>query len=151
VEAVAVTRFPVDGDGVTEFLASWIASLRVRPALQALVFGGITLAGLAVLDAEELARRLGLPVLVVNRKAPRDGELRDALCAAGLAERVALVERLPRAFSVGELYVSVAGSSQELAVQLLERLRGKSALPEPLRVAHLIARALVTGESRGRP
>ena len=151
VEAVAVTRFPVDGDGVTEFLAEWIASLRFRPALQAVVFGGITLAGLAVLDPEALAARLRLPVLVVNRRAPSDGELRDALCAAGLEARVALLESAPRAFPAGDLHASVSGASVEEAVRLLERVRGKSMLPEPLRVAHLIARALATGESRGRP
>ena len=150
VEAVALTRFPVDGDGVTEFLAEWIASLRFRPALQAVVFGGITLAGLAVLDSEALAGRLRVPVLVVNRREPRDAELREALCAAGLAARVALLESAPRAFAVGELHASASGASREHAVQLLERMRGKSLLPEPLRVAHLIARALATGESRGR-
>jgi len=36
------------------------------------------------------------------------------------------------------------------AALLLARTRGKSALPEALRLAHLIARAIATGESRGR-
>ncbi|MCZ6596076.1 MAG: DUF99 family protein, partial [Planctomycetota bacterium] len=70
VESVAIARFPVDGDGVTDFLADWIASLRSRPALQCLLFSGITLAGLAVLEPQRLAGRLGLPVVVVNRKPP---------------------------------------------------------------------------------
>ena len=150
VEAVALTRFPVDGDGVTEFLGDWIESLRFRPALQALVFGGITLAGLALLDPEALARRLAVPVLVVNRRPPRDEALRHALCAAGLEERVAQLEREPAAFPVGDLHASLSGAGPELAAILLERTRGKSALPEPLRIAHLIARALATGQSRGR-
>jgi endonuclease V-like protein UPF0215 family len=151
VEAVALTRFPVDGDGVTDFLGTWIESLRFRPALQAVVFGGITLAGLALLDPEALALRLALPVLVVNRKPPQDAGLRDALRAAGLETRLPQVDRAPAAFPVGELHVSVSGASRQEAALLLERTRGKSALPEPLRLAHLIARALATGESRGRP
>jgi endonuclease V-like protein UPF0215 family len=150
VEAVALTRFPVDGDGVTEFLGAWIESLRFRPALQAVVFGGITLAGLALLDPEALARRLGVPVLVVNRRPPRDEALREALCAAGLEARIAQIERAPEAFPVGELHASVSGATPQEAALLLGRTRGKSALPEPLRVAHLIARALATGQSRGR-
>lgn len=150
VEAVVLTHFPVDGDGVTEFLGAWIDSLRFRPALQAVVFGGITLAGLALLDPEALAQRLAVPVLVVNRKPPRDAGLREALCAAGLEARIAQVERAPTAFPLGDLHASVSGASREEAAFLLERTRGKSALPEPLRVAHLIARALATGESRGR-
>ena len=34
VEGVAVTRFPIDGSGVTDFLAAWIAGLRFLPGLQ---------------------------------------------------------------------------------------------------------------------
>lgn len=150
VEAVALTRFPVDGDGVTAFLADWIEALRFRPALQAVVFGGITLAGLALLDPEALALRLAVPVLVLNRRAPRDAGLRRALRAAGLEARVAQLERAPAAFPLGPLHVSVSGASREEAALLLERTRRKSPLPEPLRVAHLIARAIATGQSRGR-
>jgi endonuclease V-like protein UPF0215 family len=150
VEAVAVTRFPVDGEGVTAFLAEWIEALRFRPALQGVVFGGITLAGLALLDPEALAQRLAVPVLVLNRRRPRDAALRDALLAAGLADRISLLERAPAAFPHGQLHVSVCGASREEAAALLASSRRKASLPEPLRVAHLIARAIATGESRGR-
>jgi endonuclease V-like protein UPF0215 family len=34
VEAVAVTEFPVDGAGATEFLIDWIRGLRLHPTLQ---------------------------------------------------------------------------------------------------------------------
>lgn len=152
VEAVAVTEFPVDGDGVTDFLADWVAALRIRPALQALVLGGITIAGLAVVDAGRLAERLGLPILIVNRRDPTNHRLEAALRAAGLEERIALVERTPPAYPVGErLFLAAAGAGPERAAALVRATRGKSALPEPLRLAHLIARALVEGESRGRP
>lgn len=150
VEAVALTRFPVDGEAATAFLANWIESLRFRPALHAVFFGGITLAGLALLEPEALALRLGIPVLVLNRKPPRDEGLRDALRAAGLVDRIALLERAPVAFAHGDLHLSVSGASREEALALLACTRRKAALPEPLRIAHLVARAVATGESRGR-
>jgi hypothetical protein len=150
VEAVAITRFPVDGDAVTEFLGEWIERLRFRDALHAVFFGGITLAGLGLLDPLALARRLDLPVLVVNRRPPRDERLSEALRAAGLEARIAQLVRAPESFAVGDLHLSASGARREEAEQLLVRTRGKSALPEALRVAHLIARALATGESRGR-
>lgn len=152
VEAVAVTEFPVDGDGVTAFLADWIEGLRIRPVLQAVVFGGITVAGLGVLDPNALAERLGLPVLVVNRRAPENERLERALRAAGLADRIALLHRAPPAWRLdGGLHASAAGIDTAGATALLERIRRKSNLPEPLRLAHLVARAVATGESRGRP
>src|SRR5437879_11622904 len=65
VESVAVTTFAVDGERATSFLAGWVAGLRVRTSLQAVVLGGITIAGLGVIDLAELAERLSRPVLAV--------------------------------------------------------------------------------------
>ena len=151
VEAVAVTRFAVDGEDVSAFLAEWIGGLRFRPALHGLLFNGITLAGLAVLDPEELARQCGLPVLVVNRKRPQNQRLAAALDKAGLGHRRALLERAPPSRELeGGLYASAAGMDPATAADWVRATRQKSDLPEALRLAHLIARALVDGESRGR-
>jgi endonuclease V-like protein UPF0215 family len=152
VEGVVVTRFPVDGEGATEFLAGWIEDLRFRPGLQGLVLGGITLAGLGVVDVPALSQQLALPVIVVNRRDPSEHRLADALRAAGLPERIETVKHCPPPFRApGGLFLACAGTNPEQAARLVEAARRKSDLPEPLRLAHLIARAVVTGESRGRP
>ncbi len=152
VESVAVTRFPVDGDRITDFLGDWIASLRFRPALQGLLFSGITLAGLSVLEPRRLSERLALPVVVVNRKPPTDEPLRLALRSAGFPDRVALLGAAPEPFRADpQLHAAVAGAPAAWARLLIARTRGKSDLPEALRVAHMIARAIETGESRGKP
>jgi endonuclease V-like protein UPF0215 family len=151
IESVAVGRFPVDGEDVTGYLAGWIGGLRTRAALQGVILGGITVAGLAVVDATELADRLGLPVLVVTRRNPAGSDLANALRAAGLERRLALLGRVPRAFGVREgLYLAHAGTSRAEAERLVRASLAKSRLPEPLRVAHLIGQAIVLGESRGR-
>jgi hypothetical protein len=151
VEGIATTRFAVDGEGVTAFLAAWIGGLRFRPALQAVVLGGITLAGLAVVDVVTLAAASGLPVLVVNRRAPTNRDLEAALRAAGLASRLPVLARTPPSFAVNEhLHAACAGIARPEAEALLVAIRRKGELPEPLRLAHLVARAVATGESRGR-
>jgi endonuclease V-like protein UPF0215 family len=152
VEAVAITRFPVDGAGATDFLARWVNGLRLRPALQAVVVGGITIAGLGILEVDRFSRELGRPVLVVNRRAPTNDRLLHALERAGLSERLAAVERTPAARAVGSrLFVAAAGMGPEEVVAVVRAVRRKSELPEALRVSHLVARAVATGESRGRP
>ena len=152
VEAVAVTDFPVDGAGSAEFLASWIAGLRFASGLHGVVLGGITIAGLGIVDIEALAAELELPVMTVNRQAPTNDRLNQALEAAGLAERIDIVERAPGAWELDRgLWVAHAGASREEAQRLLGASRGKSRLPEPLRLAHLIGSAVATGQSRGRP
>lgn len=151
IESVAMGGFPVDGEDVTGYLAGWISGLRTRPALQGVIVGGITMAGLAVVDVADLAERLELPVLVVTRRNPVASELADALRSAGLDHRLALLARVPRAFGVGEgLYLAHAGTSRADAERLVLSSIAKSRLPEPLRVAHLIGQAIVLRESRGR-
>jgi endonuclease V-like protein UPF0215 family len=152
VEVVSVTEFPIDGENVADFLAGWIESLRVKPALQGILFGGITIAGLAVIDVHALSTQLGVPVVIVNRREPSDGRLIEALESAGLIHRRAILERAPPARCInGRIYAASAGGDPSAAVSLVRATLGKSDLPEPLRLAHLIARAIVTGESRGRP
>jgi hypothetical protein len=119
--------------------------------LQAVILGGITIAGLGIIDVTALAERLGLAVLVVTRHNPARSELADALKAAGLPDRLALLERIPRAYGIGEgLYLAHAGVPRVEAERLLTATLGKARLPEPLRVAHLIGQAIVLRESRGR-
>jgi endonuclease V-like protein UPF0215 family len=151
VEAVAIGAFAVDGDDATGYLAGWIGGLRFRASLQAVLLGGITLAGLAVVDVRALAQRLSLPVLVATRRAPSDAELVAALTAAGLAARIPLVTGAPRAARLGDgLFVAQAGTTDAEAARLVSACLRKAQLPEPLRVAHLVGAALVRGESRGR-
>jgi uncharacterized protein len=151
VESVAVTGFPVDGEDATGFLAEWIGGLRCRPSVQAVVLGGITIAGLGLVDIDALATRLGTPVLAVTRHDPAESELRRALLAAGLDARLPILERCPSAQRLGDgLYVSAAGIAADDSAFLIRGSLGKSRMPEPLRVAHLIGRALASGESHGR-
>jgi endonuclease V-like protein UPF0215 family len=151
VEGVAISRFPIDGDGVSEFLARWIIGLRFHPAAQAIVFGGITIAGLALIDAPALAAATGIPVLIVNRRPPQDAGVAQALCAAGFAERLETLARAPQSIALASgLHVAFAGAGERAARELIAASTRKSALPEPLRVAHLIAAALERGASRGR-
>ena len=151
IESVAVGGFPVDGEDITGYLAGWIGGSRARPALQGVILGGITVAGLAVVDMGDLAERLGLPIMAVTRRNPAGSDLAEALRAAGLEHRLALLERAPRAFGVAEgLYLAHAGATRAEAERLVVSSLAKSRLPEPLRVAHLIGQAIALGESRGR-
>ncbi len=151
VETVALGSFPVDGDDATGFLAAWIGGLRGLASAQGLLLGGITLAGLGVVDVPALARRLSKPVLVATRRPPSDDPLVQALRTAGLEERIPIVERSPRARRIADgLFLACAGCTEHEANELVAACLRKASFPEPLRVAHLVARALVLGESRGR-
>ncbi|MBW2697987.1 MAG: DUF99 family protein [Deltaproteobacteria bacterium] len=151
VESVALASFPVDGDRVTDFLADWVAGLRSHSSLQGVVLGGITIAGLGVIDITSLSEQLMAPVLVATRREPTDAGLTAALRSASLADRIPVVERSPRARRITDgLFLACAGIEANAATEMVRSTLRKAQLPEPLRLAHLIGRAIVTGESRGR-
>ena len=89
-------------------------------------------------------------MVVVNRREPENERLRGALLSAGLEERIEVLERAPEAFAVGGVFAAAAGAQRDLASRLVCATLAKADLPEPIRLAHLIARAMVAGESRGR-
>jgi endonuclease V-like protein UPF0215 family len=56
IEAVAVATFAVDGDDAAGFLSAWVGGLRAYRSIQAILLGGITIAGLGVVDLDKLAQ-----------------------------------------------------------------------------------------------
>jgi len=106
-----------------------------------------------VVDIGALHRTLGLPVLVVARRQPRLALVRRALLERGVpggARKWALIERLGPMEPAAGVWVQRAGLSLEQAAAAVTRLAVHGHVPEPLRVAHLVAGGVATGESRGR-
>lgn len=151
VEGVTMNHFPIDGAEATDYLANWIETMRWREALQGIMLGGITLAGLGLVDLPSLAHRLNLPIIAATRRETTKSDLKNALHAAGLEERLPIVERAPTSQGLAPgLYISWSGTDFQTAADLTRATLNKAMMPEPLRIAHLIGAALVRGTSRGR-
>jgi hypothetical protein len=113
---------------------------------------GIAFAGFNVVDLHALHAALGIPVMVVARKAPNLARIRAALLehVPGGTRKWRLVERAGPMEPVAGLYVQRAGISAGDAARVLRRTALSGKLPEPLRTAHLVAGGIATGESRHR-
>jgi hypothetical protein len=94
-----------------------------------------------------------MPILVVSRKLPDMAAVQKALLAEvrGGEQKWGLIEQLAPLEPAGKVYVQRMGLSLAEAVATVKRFAIHSHLPEPLRTAHLIAGAVVRGQSRGRP
>lgn len=151
VEAVMVGAFPVDGARVTEYLLEWLGRSPALPGVQVLLLGGITIAGLALVDAEALARGLDRPVLVATRRDTTRSDVATALGAAALDERLEILERAPPTrLAAPGLHIACAGIEWHRGAELARQSVRKGRFPEPLRLAHLIGQAIVLGHSKGR-
>ncbi len=141
-----------DGANATRVLAHLIANSRFAPQLQVVMLQGIALAGFNVIDLASLHAELNIPVLVVARRCPDLPAIRAALLqrVPGGRRKWMLVERAGPMEPMGGVYVQRVGLSAPQAEALLARWAVNGRVPEPLRVAHLIAGGIARGESRGR-
>jgi endonuclease V-like protein UPF0215 family len=103
-------------------------------------------------DVFALHESLELPVLVVSRREPDLRAIKQALFdqVSDGREKWAVIEKLGPMEAVGDVYVQRVGLSLEEAEDVVSRFAVHGHIPEPIRAAHLIAGALVDGESRGR-
>lgn len=152
LDGVLSCRVRRDGANATRALVECVRRSRFYPQLHAVLLQGIAFAGFNVVDLRALHTALRLPVLVVARKKPDLVAIRAALLenVRGGAHKWALIEAAGPMESMHGLYVQRADLASADARALLKRLAVHSAVPEPLRTAHLIAAGVTLGESRSR-
>ncbi|MFO0595002.1 MAG: DUF99 family protein [Myxococcaceae bacterium] len=139
-----------DGTDVTDVMTRVVKDKQLVH-VRGVLLQGITFGGFNVVDIHRLSKSLELPVLVVTRKKPRLGLVFDALKRLSDWEpKQALMEAAGEPESCGEVWVQRAGLTAAEALDMLTRTTQHGIIPEPLRLAHIIAGGTTTGKSRGR-
>ncbi|RMG13036.1 MAG: DUF99 family protein [Deltaproteobacteria bacterium] len=152
LDGVLWTKVRRDGTNSTRALIEATRRSRFYPQVQAVLLQGITLAGFNVVDLDRLHLALERPVLVVARKAPDLDAIRSALHTRvpGGARKWRLIEAAGPMEPAGRVWVQRRGIELETVRQVLKRFCLYSDVPEPLRVAHIIAGSLSPLGSRRR-
>lgn len=152
LDGIITGRIRKDGANATDNLALLVQRSKFAPQIKLVMLQGIALGGFNVVDIHGLSDSLGIPVLVVTRRAPDLNAIRAALLGgiAGGTRKWKLIERAGEVEPVGQVFVQRAGLTLREAAQVIERFACSGTIPEPLRVAHLIAGGLAKGQSRGR-
>ncbi len=144
-------RVRQDGWDATDVLLRLLQGSKFLPQLHLVLLDGIALGGFNVVDLPRLAGQLERPCLAVMRHPP---DLRAVEAALGhLPRACARLELLRRAGPIhrsGGFVFQAQGLEPEDAAAALGRLTDRGAVPEPLRLAHLIGSAVQTGESGRR-
>ena len=153
LDGVLSTAVRRDGSNATDKLIESVSASRFSDHIRAVLLQGIALAGFNVVDLEALSAALDIPVLVVVRKQPRLQMVKDALLdrTPGGAEKWALIERHGALERCGALWIQRVGLTHAEATALLAATTSHGNIPEPLRLAHIIAGGVERGASRGRP
>lgn len=160
VEGVLKSDVTVDGTDANDVIEGMLLNSRYLIQLKAILLDGISVGGFNVVDIYRLSKKVGIPVISVTRDEPDlnsmfdalrrhfpDGEERAKVIAKGEIVRFSMkTDREDM-----HLYGKFAGTDYEEALRILNLTTIRGAMPEPIRLAHLIAAAIVKGESRGRP
>ncbi len=141
-----------DGANATDKLTSLVQGSKFASQIRLVMLQGIALGGFNVVDIHHLHQRLKIPVLVVARRAPNMVAIKEALLGGvpGGARKWKLIKRAGEMEATVGVYVQRAGLTLKEAAKVIEQYRACGKIPEPLRVAHLIAGGVEAGQSRGR-
>ena len=159
LDGVLRSEVEVDGDDATERMVEMITHSRHRGQVRIVMTDGLTVGGFNVIDGPGLFKRTGIPVIAVTRNRPKLETIRRALRKfpdfEARWERIMLAGKPTKHTCVGERGSSCAyfhgfGISLEEAHSVIEISSTRSLIPEPIRVAHMIASGIVKGESYGR-
>lgn len=178
LDGVLSGRVRRDGADATRRMIELVRGSQFARHLGAVMLQGIAVAGFNVVDVHALSAALAVPVLVVTRKPADLDAVRRALFSdtppmrprvGGAARKWRLIQSagaieplgtsrraLKRARASGlapgeqRLWVQRVGLSLEAARRLVADTTLHGHVPEPLRLAHLIAGGIVDGRSRGR-
>ena len=154
-DGMLFTKVEIDGNDATQKIIESILNSRHKPQLKIIMLDGITVAGFNIIDLKELNEKTGLVVIAINRKIPDIKNVKNAL-----KKFKNFKERWEKVKNAGKIrkcklkgrfvYYQCKGISNEEAEEIIRLSSTRGFIPEPLRVAHLIARAIVKGESYGR-
>lgn len=151
VDGVLSSKVRRDGANAAARMAEMIANSQFREHVQAIVLQGIAVGGFNVVDVHALVAATNLPILVVMRRMPDLDAMRRAVAARpGGARKWRLIEAAGAIERLAPVFVQRVGLTSEEARDLLRATTLHGSLPEPLRLAHLIAGGVTTGASRGR-
>ena len=157
LDGVLRSEITRDGMDATDVIIEMVASTKHYNQIRIIMLDGVTYGGFNPVDIVRIYEETELPVIVIMRACPDFEKIKTALeNLPEPQERLKIIRRAGRIMRVvtrdpsNPIYIQCAGIDREDARRIVQLSSTRSNVPEPLRVAHLIATGVVCGESRGK-
>jgi endonuclease V-like protein UPF0215 family len=139
-------KITVDGLDATEKLARLLR----KTIFDVVMLAGVSFAGFNVIDATTIFDKFNKPVIIISRTKPNNLAVKNALLKHfkdwtmrwQIFEKLGPIYEISTKPFVGFLYAEVVGAEVKWVERLVEALTICGKMPEPLRVARLVARGL---------
>jgi endonuclease V-like protein UPF0215 family len=153
LDGVLSTHILGDGKDATEKISDMVKNSRNLGQLGVIMLDGITFGGFNLVNIRKIFESTGVPVIVIMRKIPNFERIKKALKRFDdWEDRWVNVIEAGHVYKVENsepIYMQIHGIEKEDAEDIIRISTTRSAIPEPLRVAHIIAAGITTGESKG--
>ncbi len=154
LEGILKTTIEIDGRDATEKIIEMVNGSKHKEQLKLIMIDGVALGGFNVVDGEKIYLETSLPVITITRKKPDMQKIKEALKKHfnDWEERLKIIEKgVTKEVKLRyPVYIKHFGIDEEEAINAIKISIIRGAIPEPLRVAHLIATGIKKGESTGR-
>ncbi|MBU5575049.1 MAG: DUF99 family protein [Candidatus Aenigmatarchaeota archaeon] len=161
IDGVLKEEIEIDGNDAEEKIIKMTNETKHKGQLRVLMLDGITFAGFNIVNIKNISEKTKLPVIVINRKKPNFDYFLKALAKINKYEKgmecvkaagdVYLTKVKPlKDKRYGKVFYQFYGCTNDIAEKIIKLSSTRAFIPEPVRVAHLIATGIVLGESLGR-
>lgn len=138
------TSVTIDGSDATERIIKMVKSSPHYDQLRVIMLNGITFATFNIVNIKQLFEFSGLPVIALTRGEPNITDLKEmSMKLSDWKKRLRAIREAGEAIKLitrrGCVYVQLAGVSMDNVEKILEISCTHSKIPEPLRVAHIVA------------
>jgi endonuclease V-like protein UPF0215 family len=153
LDGLLSTKIQVDGNDSTLKIIKMVNKSRHKSQLGVIMLDGLTFGGFNVVNVQEVFLKTGIPVMVIMRKYPSLEKIKKALKRFPDWElRWEAIQDAGEIFPIENkenIFMQIKGISRDDAEKIVKLSTTRSAIPEPIRAAHIIASGIVNGESRG--
>ena len=155
IEGICRAKVHVDGTDANKIIEKMINNSNYKDQLRLIMFDGVAMGGFNVIDIEKLYHKLGIPITTITRTKPDLKVIKNTLKShfsdwKNRWKAIDQLELIKINTNFNPIYVKFVGLAKSEVQRLIKITTVRGVLPEPIRVAHLIATAFVKGESTGR-
>lgn len=144
IEGIRVRKLPIDGDTAEDIIDEIVRSIGADN-INLIMSEGVTFAGFDIVSPQEIFHRTGIPFISITKSTADMASMEAALSKHGEDGKIARLAKLnPVKCTINgrEFTLNHAGITKEEAVTIIEKSTFVGNVPEPVRIAHMIAEGL---------
>ncbi len=155
VDGILSSKIKIDGNDATQKIGEMVKYCKFYDQLKCVFLDGITYAGFNMVDLKMLNEIIEIPIIAIIKQKPNVKKFFKAMKRLENWKNLEkIAEKAGKIYEIetkGKIYFQFNGCSLEEAREFIKKSVSRSSIPECLRIAHLIGKGIVYGESgRGR-